>query len=123
MKRLPLILLLLALLGFLFGLALLFHLRFEAGDIYPEYSSLRADPLGAKALYESAGKLLVARRNYQALSKLGHGRQTTLFYLGVEQDDLELTPDEWSDFESFVAGGGRLVISLLPMFQRPQPNR
>lgn len=123
MKKLPLILLLLALTGFIFGLARLFHLRFEAGDIYPEYSSLRADPLGAKALYESAGKLLVAQRNYQTLSKLEHGRQTTLFYLGVEQDDLELTSGEWSDFESFVAGGGRLVISLLPAFQRPQPNR
>ena len=25
----------------------------ETGDVYPPYSSLRTDPLGAKALYES----------------------------------------------------------------------
>ena len=31
----------------------LFQLRFEQGDIYPAYSSLRADPLGTKVFYES----------------------------------------------------------------------
>ena len=123
MKSFPLILLFLALAGFIFGLARLFHLRFEAGDIYPEYSSLRADPLGAKALYESTGKLLLADRNYQSLSKLDHGRQTTLFYLGVEPEDLKLTAGQWNDFESFVGSGGRLVISLLPTYQKPQSNR
>jgi len=123
MKKFPVILLFVALAGFIFGLVQLFHLRFEAGDIYPEYSSLRSDPLGAKALYESTEKLLVARRNYQPLSKLDHGRQTTLFYLGVEPDDLELTPAEWTDLQSFAGSGGRLVISLLPSYQKSQPNR
>ena len=32
-----------------FGVLRLFRLRFETGDVYPPYSSLRSDPLGAKA--------------------------------------------------------------------------
>jgi hypothetical protein len=123
MKKLPLVLLLFVLLAFVAGLAQLFRLRFEAGDIYPEYSSLRADPLGAKALYESLDKLVAARRNYQPLSKVDDGRQSTLFYLGVEHGDLRFTPEEWRDFESFAASGGRLVISLLPSYQKPAPAR
>jgi len=39
--------------GFCYGLWKLYELRFAAGDIYPPYSSLRADPMGSKALYES----------------------------------------------------------------------
>src|SRR5438067_4682472 len=87
--------------GFIFGIAKLFKLRFEAGDVYPEYSSLRADPLGAKAYYESLDNLLVARRNFKPLSKLGDGRDTTLFYLGSRstfifdaRSDLRLLPEE-----------------------------
>ncbi len=47
------------LLGGLFvtGLIQLILLRFESGDVYPPYSSLRADPLGCKALYESLGRV------------------------------------------------------------------
>lgn len=64
--------------AFLYGLAHLFALRFERGDIYPEYSSLRADPPGAKALYESLDQFLSVRRNYQPLTRLDEGRHTEL---------------------------------------------
>ncbi len=130
MKKLPFLFLLVVLGGFFFGLAHLFKLRFEAGDVYPEYSSLRADPLGAKALYESLDNLLTVRRNYRRVSKLGEGRDTTLFYLGSRaafmmdsRSDLRLLPEEFKTLESFVAGGGRLVISFFPSFQKPSTNR
>ena len=77
MRKLPLILLLLVVSGFTFGLIHLFNLRFESGDNYPPYSSLRAAPLGSKALYESLDQLMPARRHLQPLSKLGDGRDTT----------------------------------------------
>ena len=112
MKKVPLVLLLVLLGGFLFGLAQLFKLRFEAGDVFPEYSSLRTDPLGAKALYESLDHLLTARRNYRSLAKLGDGRDTTLFYLGSRAtfmfdsaSDLRLSLEEFKSLESFVADG------------------
>lgn len=130
MKKLPIIFLFVLLAVFLFGLTRLFQLRFETGDIYPEYSSLRADPLGAKALYESLDNLLDVHRNYRPFSKLGEGTGTTLFYLGSQasymvdaRSDLRLPSEDWDHLEDFVRGGGRLVISLFPIFQKPSTNR
>ena len=107
MKRSALVVLLVVTAGFLAGLGHLFNLRFEAGDIYPEYSSLRADPLGTKALYESLGKLVPARRHYQPFARLRDGEGATLFYLGARPADLRLTREDWQALETFVTTGGR----------------
>jgi hypothetical protein len=123
MKTLPAILLVVLLAGFIGGLIHLFNLRFEAGDNYPPYSSLRADPLGTKALYESLDRIVPVRRHLQPLSKLGEGRDTTLFWLGEEAKDLRFLPSEFKDLETFVRTGGRLVIGLLPIVDRPRMNR
>ena len=42
------------------------------GDVFPAYSSLRADPLGAKALYQALELLpgVSAQRHYRDVSKL-----------------------------------------------------
>ncbi len=122
MKKLPLILLCVVLAGFIFGLIKLFKIRFETGDIYPKYSSLRADPLGAKAFYESLDSLIPARRNYQPFSKLPDGRDTSLFFLGVEAKELRLTPEDFKRFEAFASDGGRVIISLLPSYRKPSPS-
>ena len=57
---------------FLAGLAQLFLLRFETGDGLPPYSSLRTDPLGTKALYESLDRIesVAVSRNYRPLAAL-----------------------------------------------------
>lgn len=123
MKKLPIIVLTLVLAGFIFGLVHLFHLRFESGDNYPPYSSLRADPLGSKALYESLDQLMSARRHLQPLSKLGEGRDTTLVWLGEDAKELRFLPGEFKDFETFIRTGGRVVIGLLPTLEKPRINR
>ena len=123
MRKLPFIALALTLASFAFGLIHLFKLRFEAGDNYPPYSSLRADPLGSKALYESLDRMLPARRHLQSLSKLGDGTGTTLLWLGEEVRDLRFLPSEYKDIETFVRTGGRVVIALLPTLERPRLNR
>jgi hypothetical protein len=123
MKKLPVLLALVAMGGFVFGLIHLFKLRFDAGDNYPPYSSLRSDPLGSKALYESVDALLPARRHRQPLSKLGEGREITMLWLGEEAKNLRFLPGEFKDLEAFVRTGGRLVIGLLPVLERPRSNR
>jgi len=123
MRKLPLILLLLVVSGFTFGLIHLFNLRFESGDNYPPYSSLRADPLGSKALYESLDHLMSARRHLKPLSRLGDGRDTTLIWLGEEVKELRFLPGEFKDIETFVRTGGRVVIGLLPVLEKPRINR
>jgi hypothetical protein len=49
---------------FVLGVGRLFVLRFKAGDMYPAYSTLRSDPLGAMVFYESlkhTGRIVVSR--------------------------------------------------------------
>jgi len=107
--------------AFVAGVYALFRLRFEAADAYPVYSTLRADPLGAKALYESLVLQpgVTVSRNMRPLAAV-KGRDTTLFLLGI---------DEWSaqsalafgmapDLERIAHTGGRTVIAFLP--QRPR---
>lgn len=123
MKTAPLIFFALAFAGFVAGLVHLFHLRFEAGDNYPAYSTLRADPLGSKALYESLEPLRKTRRHLRTLGKLSDGNDTTLFWLGAESQSLRFLPSEYHPLETFVRSGGRLVITLAPQQQAPRVNR
>jgi Domain of unknown function (DUF4350) len=121
MRRKPrgggLILLAVIIAGFLSGVVHLFLLRFEAGDSYPVYSSLRADPLGSKALYDSLGSLegVVVSRNYQPLSRLGQYPDATLFLFGMPASSLnDMGREEARALESFALGGNRLVLLLYP---------
>jgi len=120
MKKFPILLLGIALIGFLMGLIHLFRLRFESGDNFPPYSSFRADPIGAKAFYESLDSLVGTRRSLQPLARLGDGRDTTLLWLGG--NSIRLFPEEFQDLETFVRSGGRLVIASAPLVERPRTN-
>src|SRR5438552_3131072 len=102
MKKFSVILLFLILLGFGYGLNRLFSLRFQAGDIYPAYSSFRTDPLGTKALYESLNRLLAAERNFRPLLTMESGRDSALFVLGVQPSQLRLAEVEVKDLEQYV---------------------
>ena len=74
---------------FLYGVTKLLALRFEEGDVYPAYSSLRYDPLGTRALYESLESILgdSVTRNHDSLSRLAQEEDSTLMYLGVGAND------------------------------------
>ena len=52
-----------------FGVWHLLVLRFETGDVYPAYSTLRTDPLGTKVLYDALGEVGVAAR--ERIDRLG----------------------------------------------------
>ena len=72
-KYFPIVILLGCAAAFAFGVVpSCLQLRFEAGDVYPPYSSLRADPLGAMAFYESLGKIpgISVRRDFSASNRL-----------------------------------------------------
>lgn len=113
------------------GLVQLLLLRFETGDVYPLYSSLRSDPLGTRAIYQSLERLdqLSVRRNYRPLSKLADGRGRTLFYLGARarvpefQQVVQVTPatataeNPLENLRQFVSTGGRLVISFSGVYR------
>jgi len=110
-------LLALSLAGFVLGVVRLFQIRFDAGDIYPPYSSLRADPLGVKAFYEALQNLpgLSVSRFFQSSAKLQGSPGRVLFLLGTTRPDLEgMSLEDDNTLQNFLLRGGRVVISLLP---------
>jgi hypothetical protein len=111
------LLLVVVLLGFGFGLSKLFVLRFEAGDFYPPYSSLRSDPLGSKAFYRSLEAIPGIRvaRGFSALSKQTELQGTTVLVLGETEDFFTRTGGkDLAGLQRLVGAGNRLVIGLLP---------
>ena len=110
------------LVAFGYGLVHLFNLRFAHGDVYPPYSSLRADPLGSRVYYESLEQLGGAgvRRFIQPVGKLPHGREATLFIFGLAWDEMSASPTEFKAIDNFVREGGRLVVTLYPELGRPR---
>jgi hypothetical protein len=103
--------------AFLFGVIKLFIMRFETGDVYPVYSSLRADPLGTKIFYESLNTVrgISVQRNYQSVSKLMDQQKKTIFFFGLHSHFLRYADkNDINILEDIVSGGGRLVILLYP---------
>lgn len=95
----------------------LLQLRFRAGDVYPPYSTLRADPLGARALYESYDRSgrWTCERHYDDVARLQLDPPATLFFLGDTVSGCDELPGSVvSSVGRFVSRGGRLVITLLP---------
>ena len=124
LNRRPIILLALFVVLGAFGLGVmrLFSLRFAAGDVYPEYSSLRGDPLGCRVYFESLDQLGEARtrRFLQPLNKLPEGRGATLFVFGLPWSELTAEPDEYKALQGFLGSGGRIVVTLYPELGRPR---
>jgi len=115
---------------FFWGLGHLFMLRFQTGDIYPPYSSLRADPLGTMAFYESLANTggINVRRHYESLARLSSGHDLTLFYLGSpaasffsetcrQSDDLD------KQLRRLAITGARVVISFTLPKEKNKPDK
>lgn len=108
--------------GFMLGVIQLFLLRFEAGDVYPAYSTLRSDPVGSRAFFRGLENLrnTSVQRNYQHLPNLVFEESSTFFNIGTPVFDSESVPVEWIEaFERLTASGGRLVLSFLPVEKKP----
>jgi hypothetical protein len=101
--------------GLVIGLGKLFALRMEHGDSYPPYSTLRTDPLGAKAVYEALQEqpALAVSRNYRDLPRLHPDGPVTLIYAGVAAHS-RWGDEELQVFDSMVSAGSRAVFTFLP---------
>ena len=129
---------------FVFGLWRLFALRFETGDVYPFYSTLRSDALGAKAFYAALETLPYGprvERNFRGLARLLRppalkllGRQQpattpqnligagdTVFLLGTNPRTwpFAFTKDEATELEAAARRGARIVLTFAPVENTP----
>jgi hypothetical protein len=103
------------------AIATLFEWRFSAGDVYPRYSSLRADPVGVRAFYESLARLpgLTVERSFAPLDRL-RGSEVTVFYLGASLEGLSGPASELRrQLDRVAARGNYVVVSLAPLSRDP----
>lgn len=108
-------------LPFLAGLLLLlgavgslFQIRLGSGDVYPEYSSLRADALGTRALYEALAEIpgLDVQRDYRPLPRLA-ARPRLVVLAGLEWQEWQTVPaNELAALNAAAASGARVVLAF-----------
>ncbi len=102
---------------FVAGLVQLFLLRFEAGNVYPAYSSLRSDPLGTQALYESFQRISAdsVERNFRPIDQIKMTPHTTMMIIGIQQRRFSWGFREYEKLlENLAQSGGRLVLTFTP---------
>jgi hypothetical protein len=102
---------------FVWGLEQLAVAPLESGEIYPPYSSLRADPVGTKALYESLAELsdLQVSRLYKPHRQLTPGSTLLVLGLGPVAWD-EISQKTLTEYENLVSKGGRLILGFIPVY-------
>jgi hypothetical protein len=106
--------------GFLYGVLELFALGYRSGEVYPAYSSLRADPLGIKVLHEALGDLPGVRvqRHFRPLPRLPAPEPVTLLFAGIERT-TRWSPAELEALETRVRLGARALFAFFPEDRRP----
>ncbi len=95
------------------GLGWLFKLRLGQGDVFPAYSTLRADPLGTRAIFEALQELpgLRVERAVQPIKKIAEAPARTLVFAGMERDSWEaFSVEEANVLDAAVRAGSRAVI-------------
>ena len=102
---------------FVWGLEQVAVAPLESGEIFPPYSSLRSDPLGTKALYESLEELndLHVSRLYKPRTQLAPGSTLLVLGLGSVAWD-EVSQKTLTEYETLVAKGGRLILGFVPVY-------
>jgi hypothetical protein len=88
----------------------------ETGSAYPEYSTLRSDPRGALALYESLAKVTTVQRLYKSRTQTEAGAGATLFVMGVDPAAWsKISEETLKEYGDLTGKGIRLVIAFLPI--------
>jgi hypothetical protein len=93
---------------FIAGVLALFGVEFAAGDVYPDYSSLRSDPAGSKLLYDSLARLpgVSISRNYLPLEGLNESGAAVLVLAGESSETFE-------SIEPLARRGNRVLVTLV----------
>ena len=98
-----------------FGWGVLHYLgiEFEAGDVYPELSSLRADPRGARLLFDSLSRLpgLTVTRNFLP-PELFESQSASVLFLGLDAREFGKDMDELRRLRKLAEDGNRVVLAM-----------
>jgi hypothetical protein len=98
--------------AFLLALGRFVYFRFSSGESYPQYSTLRADPLGSKALLESIGRIdgITVERNFEAIERILPQEHSTLIFLAMPR--FGSTGDDFEKIGHLARAGERVVLAF-----------
>lgn len=97
------------------GFGLLYNWRLNLGDSFPAYSSMRADALGTRALYDSLQELheIAVSRRYEPLADLAPFPLRTIVLAGCDHRGwTKLDPAEFAAVDRAVRAGSRIIIAM-----------
>ena len=92
----------------------LFNLEFASGSVYPEFSSLRTDPMGTRLLYDSLAALpgITVERNFRSLEFLSDA-PASVFLLGIPGGDFGNDTEPYlRAMEEAASRGNRMIATL-----------
>ncbi len=108
---------------FLAAMYELLLLRYETGNTYPVYSSMRTDPLGTRALHDAYAAIpgLRVSRNLLPINSLEDSASTAIIMAGaLPTKDPE---DLLESLERMVSSGNRLLITFAPLYSEYRFDR
>jgi hypothetical protein len=93
---------------FFWATAEIFTLRFSGKGFYEDYSTLRTDPFGCKALYDAFSEVpgMSVSRNMRPFKEVHDSENTVIFITGMKG----INPDDCRELYRFVMDAGRLVV-------------
>jgi hypothetical protein len=99
--------------AFVAGVLYLFGVQFAAGDVYPEYSSLRSDPGGAKLLFDALARLpgITATRNYLPLDSFDQD-DAAILLLGIDAAKFPTDSESQMRVERVAGKGNRVILAM-----------
>ncbi|MFA6959588.1 MAG: hypothetical protein WC205_02420 [Opitutaceae bacterium] len=109
-----------------YGVSSLYRLRISRGDLFPEYSSMRADPLGVRAMYDAAGLLpgREALRWLRPVGRLQAGAGDVVFVAGVDSGwGGGLDEDGWTALDRAAVAGAHVVVAWHADTARPEDGK
>lgn len=107
------------------GIAQLLQWRLSSGDVFPEYSSFRDDPLGLGVLHDALSQIPEMRveRNLDTLATLPEHPARTLVLAGTPARAwAKITRDEFDALNTAVRSGSRLVIAFRAEAAEPKSD-
>jgi hypothetical protein len=108
--------------AFLWGVVILFDRQFAAGELYPRFSTMRTDRLGAKLVYDSLGQLpgITVERNLLPVEFLPRDG-SALVLLGLSPMQVNWNTDMLLQSAANIAARGNRVV--LAMYVDPDDER
>jgi hypothetical protein len=103
--------------AFAWGMAILFQDRMEAGDIYPEYSTLRSDPMGCRAFFSALERYpdLTVKRAFARGDFQRQAPGAAYFFLGLDAVDFRAQGESIQEMDSLARQGHRVILGFAPL--------